>query len=34
MQFFDRYYREVFAFDEADITARLDNVRGTSPSRS
>ncbi|HZI91822.1 MAG TPA: ribonucleotide-diphosphate reductase subunit beta [Thermoleophilaceae bacterium] len=27
MQFFDRYYREVFAFDQADITARLDKVR-------
>ena len=27
MQFFDRYYREVFAFDKADITTRLANVR-------
>ncbi len=27
MQFFDRYYREVFAFDEDDITRRLDRVR-------
>ena len=27
MQFFDRYYREVFAFEEADITSRLDRVR-------
>ena len=27
MQFFDRYYREVFAFEEADIKARLQRVR-------
>ncbi len=27
MQFFDRYYREVFAFEEADITDRLTRVR-------
>ena len=27
MQFFDRYYREVFAFEEADITDRLNRVR-------
>src|SRR5919202_6562463 len=27
MQFFDRYYREVFAFDEADIRDRLARVR-------
>jgi ribonucleoside-diphosphate reductase beta chain len=27
MQFFDRYYREVFAFDEPDIHARLARVR-------
>src|ERR687894_3300081 len=27
MQFFDRYYSEVFAFDEADIQARLAFVR-------
>ena len=27
MQFFDRYYREVFAFDEPDIESRLTRVR-------
>jgi len=27
MQFFDRYYREVFAFEEEDIKARLTRVR-------
>ncbi len=27
MQFFDRYYREVFAFEEQDIKARLARVR-------
>ncbi len=27
MQFFDRYYREVFAFEEEDIKARLARVR-------
>jgi ribonucleoside-diphosphate reductase beta chain len=27
MQFFDRYYREVFAFEETDITDRLTRVR-------
>ena len=27
MQFFDRYYREVFAFEETDITERLTRVR-------
>lgn len=27
MQFFDRYYREVFEFEEGDITARLTRVR-------
>jgi ribonucleoside-diphosphate reductase beta chain len=27
MQFFDRYYREVFGFDEADINDRLKRVR-------
>ena len=27
MQFFDRYYREVFAYDEPDIEARLQRVR-------
>jgi ribonucleoside-diphosphate reductase beta chain len=27
MQFFDRYYREVFGFDDPTITARLERVR-------
>jgi ribonucleoside-diphosphate reductase beta chain len=27
MQFFDRYYREVFGFDDPSITARLERVR-------